>query len=377
MAKAGLILQGARGKLGKMKLSKGEGTTIISELVAPGNPQTQKQMAQRIIFGTVAQARTAMKAIVNHSFQGISSEKKNLREFTRLNIRQLRNLAAQDYAGNVTGGEGSMFVTTKGISMCIPNQYVIANGSLSAPKINVMRNAQGELVPCFANEGVVLPVVENKVKLGDLIQWLFGIQNKMEMITLCVIARNADGFVYSYNDYDMAGCQIPYTAFNARRIVVNSSVDFNAEITVAGDGITLETVIENAIKQAFSSTKTNTQFLNLVAGMAVDAISLQNNALHIDNASIDTSEWVSLYAYKANNACNIYAAGFIRSQKDGKNWKRSKSVMKIAEPIQQDDANYGLYWAIANDAWFEGSEIADTSEFLNEGGTSNTVGETF
>lgn len=377
MAKAGLILQGASGKLGKMKLSKGEGTTIMSELVAPGNPQTQKQMAQRIIFGTVAQARTAMKSIVNHSFQGISSEKKNLREFTRLNIRQLRGLAAQDYANNVTGGEGSMFVTTKGVSMCIPNQYVIANGKLSNPKIDVRHTGQGELLPCFTNEGVELPVTDHKVKLGDLIYWLFGIQSKQEMITVCAIARNADGFIYSYHDYNMAGYQIPYTAFNARRIVVNPTVDFESDVTVEGDGVNLGTALQTAINQTFSSPKTNAMFLTLVANMAMDAVSLQNNALHIDNASIDSGDWIDMYAYKANNACNVYAAGFIRSQKDGKNWLRNKAVMKIAEPIQQDDANYGLYWAIANDAWFESNEIADTSEFLNEGGSSSSVGESF
>ena len=72
MAKTGFWLRGARGKFAGAVLAKGaDGQTIQRELVKPKNPRTNGQMAQRMIFATVASAYSMMKAICDHSFEGV------------------------------------------------------------------------------------------------------------------------------------------------------------------------------------------------------------------------------------------------------------------------------------------------------------------
>ena len=56
MAKTGIWLRGARGKLAGNVLFKGENAAIIRENVTPRNPQSAKQMLQRVAFATVSQA---------------------------------------------------------------------------------------------------------------------------------------------------------------------------------------------------------------------------------------------------------------------------------------------------------------------------------
>ena len=51
------------------------------------NPRSEAQMAQRALIPIVAAARTQLKGLVDHSFEGIAYGEPSLREFSRLNLR--------------------------------------------------------------------------------------------------------------------------------------------------------------------------------------------------------------------------------------------------------------------------------------------------
>ena len=51
------------------------------------NPRSEAQMAQRALIPIVAAARTQLKGLVDHSFEGIAYGEASLREFSRLNLR--------------------------------------------------------------------------------------------------------------------------------------------------------------------------------------------------------------------------------------------------------------------------------------------------
>ncbi len=74
MAKVGFWLKGAKGKLAGSTIYKdGNGDTVMREVVSPANPQTDAQMIQRIIMHTVMSAFSKMKAITDHSFEGVKA----------------------------------------------------------------------------------------------------------------------------------------------------------------------------------------------------------------------------------------------------------------------------------------------------------------
>ena len=51
------------------------------------NPRSEAQMTQRSLIPIVAAARTQLKGLVDHSFEGIAYGEPSLREFSRLNLR--------------------------------------------------------------------------------------------------------------------------------------------------------------------------------------------------------------------------------------------------------------------------------------------------
>lgn len=51
------------------------------------NPRSEAQMKQRALIPIVAAARTQLKGLVDHSFEGIAYGEPSLREFSRLNLR--------------------------------------------------------------------------------------------------------------------------------------------------------------------------------------------------------------------------------------------------------------------------------------------------
>jgi len=51
------------------------------------NPRSEAQMTQRALIPIVAAARTQLKGLVDHSFEGVAYGEPSLREFSRLNLR--------------------------------------------------------------------------------------------------------------------------------------------------------------------------------------------------------------------------------------------------------------------------------------------------
>lgn len=130
MAKTGYMWRGAKGKFGDIVFAKGENATIARPLVTPRNPKTTAQAKQRMAFAMATSAAKALKFIVNHSFENISGEKANVREFVRLNAKMLR--AAIDTF--LAGGENKVgSAQIKGARGMQPAPYIISRGTVEFP----------------------------------------------------------------------------------------------------------------------------------------------------------------------------------------------------------------------------------------------------
>lgn len=84
------------------------------------NPQTLAQMQQRALMATVVTAYSSMKAICDHSFEGVEVGAKTMGEFLKTNIAVLKNGIPEI---NLTEYQTGVFA---------PNEYIVSKGSLTS-----------------------------------------------------------------------------------------------------------------------------------------------------------------------------------------------------------------------------------------------------
>ena len=125
-----MLLGHARGKVGDIVFSRVNGQQVTRARAAVvKNPQTEKQMIQRIILNTVIQAYSRMTEICDHSFEGIAVGQASMSKFMRENMANLRT-AVSNYVAEHGAFEGCYAFTPKGLNMFTPNPWVIATGQL-------------------------------------------------------------------------------------------------------------------------------------------------------------------------------------------------------------------------------------------------------
>lgn len=210
MAKTGFWLRGARGKFAGAVLAKGtDGQTIQRELVKPTNPKTAGQMAQRMIFATVASAYSQMKVICDHSFEGVQYGAKTQQEFFKEALKLMRTRAAAD--------EGNFLIPN--VSALMANPYVISKGSLSSPK-NIAYDSENAVVSIkgMSNPKIAGQVVVTAKSWCDAL----GI-NKGDQITLVAIVKDADQPVLG----EYAGREYRRNKFNYARVTVKANANDN------------------------------------------------------------------------------------------------------------------------------------------------------
>ena len=151
MAKVGLWLHGARGKLAGATLYKGVGGTQIRQIVDPENPMTEGQAMQRMIFSTVGHAWKALSPYIANKWQNAPNNKIAFRHFFRNNIAYIK-------AGVLAGTIDHSF-NIKGSHVFAPNVYQIASGTLNPITPNGLEtinngtfDISGLNIPCNDNE---------------------------------------------------------------------------------------------------------------------------------------------------------------------------------------------------------------------------------
>ena len=113
----GIFSTKLRGKVGDVVYRvNGQTNTVSQKPSSVTNPKSMAQQLQRMYMSTAAIAYSQMKAICDHSFEGVSGKQGNQAEFLRRNVRFL---AGQNSAFNLKGNPYMM-----------PNNLIISKGSL-------------------------------------------------------------------------------------------------------------------------------------------------------------------------------------------------------------------------------------------------------
>ena len=104
------------------------------------NPRTAAQMTQRALIPIVAAARSALKGLVNHSFEGIQYGEASLKEFSALNLRAgALNVTSYSPAGYSNPGFAN-FIVSKGsinddFEVSVSAESTVINFGGNYPKI--------------------------------------------------------------------------------------------------------------------------------------------------------------------------------------------------------------------------------------------------
>ena len=83
------------------------------------NPRTEAQMTQRALIPIVAAARSALKGLIDHSFEGVAYGEASLKEFSKQNLRA-GALSVTSYSPNGVSNPGFA-------------DLIVSNGSINVP----------------------------------------------------------------------------------------------------------------------------------------------------------------------------------------------------------------------------------------------------
>lgn len=149
------------------------------------NPRTQSQMAQRCLMATASAAYTAMRKIVNHSFQGYSYGQQNMSKFISENVFLLQNaveIGATDYGYNPFRDRSFK-----------PGAYMISKGTLTPTVYTIDAVCETPRIRLTLMDGL-LPSNYTANDIAEMMGLSLG-----EMSTICMIFGNDDaGWNFGY-----------------------------------------------------------------------------------------------------------------------------------------------------------------------------------
>ena len=121
-----------KGRVGSTVFRKGQNGTVAGQYQpSVSNPKTQAQAIQRAAFATASAAQSALKSIVDHSFENLHTKRDCLQRFMSLNQKAI----AADIRAGLAAGDGDVrgIINLKGVSGIQGYPFIIAEGSLNFP----------------------------------------------------------------------------------------------------------------------------------------------------------------------------------------------------------------------------------------------------
>lgn len=213
------------------------------------NPQTLAQMRGRMIMSTVMQAVSALRPIIDHSFDNVPTGQPNVSEFIRRNYQ----LVKVDVAQNPSGGNsfGLNQYQEKGAKQ---GAYVISDGQALLPDAITLAAASGM---------VSIAVGENIVTVGDL-KTILGLSSDEYLTLVGITAAGAAAYC---------------------RFRVNPEIQ--DDTAISSENVSSIFLIEGNTQPAFAKTATAiTISISTIANCCAVIVSRYANAQYIHNSAV-------------------------------------------------------------------------------------------
>lgn len=283
MAKSSNFFGLRRGSTKNFTFSVLEGVQITKERVTEvKNPRTAMQMAQRCKLKVCGLAYSAMKAIVDHSFEGVKYGRMSMQKFSSTNFPLL---VAASKVKNAKFG----FAPFKGNTVPM-GQYIVSMGSLARPNIAAINVSISD-----GGLKIALPAANSSdelasalgVNLGDLITFVGLVQNKAGEVSFvwCRFHIPATVAPLSVDSVEVETNWSLKTSFEANKVTaIVKPLDFAIDETAA------------AVYDYIRSAKSSTSWLRSSARL--------NNVIGQPNYKLEYSEALATFPVGAERILN-------------------------------------------------------------------------
>lgn len=145
------------------KNAKGKKQQVVRSLAETvANPQTIAQMRGRMIMSTIMQAQSALKPIIDHSFDNVVGVQPNLSEFIRRNYALIKaDVAANPSSGNVFGLNAYQ---EKGVKQ---GAYIISDGKAAVPAAVSIDKAAGVITIALSADTMTMAGLKAALGFGN------------------------------------------------------------------------------------------------------------------------------------------------------------------------------------------------------------------
>ena len=307
-----MLLGQARGKVGSLVFSRNNGKQVTrAKAEKVRNPQTEKQIVQRIILNTISQAYSRMSAITDHSFEGKITPAENMAAFMKRNMNDLRAKISAAVAAGQSFDDIFNFAPI-GSANFVYNPLVISQGAL--PKVPVISVTSGT--------GAKTGAVAINTYQGVIDAFNLQRGDQLTFINICEDELGNKYFYYNrviLNPVDENGVNLPLsTAFIADGEIVSPSPKNEgsfAALKYAANGITFA-IGNTAVKAAaviVSREKGDGSWARSEASLildpqaieeSIDAMTLQDaiDAFSENSVGLDNAKYLNNASFKGGSS---------------------------------------------------------------------------
>ena len=367
MARSSSFFGLRRGSTKSMTFQVLNGKQITKDRVSHvANPRTNAQMRTRVAFGTVAKAGASLAELVGISFQGITNINASRRRFNALNISYL--------TGALKNNEAVGAYAPKGLSVLIPNPYIVADGTIRNATLGTAQESNGQITMTSHS----FRLTAGKTYTGEeLIKIAFGCLPG-DQITLVGISAGQP-VEYKEQEYEilrdgvMTSARVVFK--DAESIAAVTPLTIAAEPVAATVQAQLAAVIGNCIKEGYE-----------------DFVTCLSNADAYDT-SVDTGtvnvilDWEGALAEPSlvpiiGDVTDMMAFGYFRSHLNeaGTQWMFSRCQLVAVAPQytegtydDEDAVNYGYQYPVARGTYLV-TNARENSRYTETGGDDNSLG---
>lgn len=158
------LLQNGSGKIGNVVLQRNNVQRVRKRQI--NNPRSQAQQISRMIAATATRTYSALKGIVDHSFQGIAYGGKSMNYFLKNAMRDLRNYAAQWQDGQPEN-EGFGY-SPKYRYGAVPGEFLVSKGTLPSVGKATTHTVDTAKYFAFSFNGMTPTQIPTPADLGNI-----------------------------------------------------------------------------------------------------------------------------------------------------------------------------------------------------------------
>ena len=132
------------------------------------NPRTEAQMTQRALIPIVAAARSALKGLIDHSFEGVAYGEASLKEFSKQNLRA-GALTVTSYSPNGVSNPGFADLIVSNGSIYVPFEVTSTTvDNTVAPTVQSLPPFQFPQIDAGASADVIFKYLETYARANNV-----------------------------------------------------------------------------------------------------------------------------------------------------------------------------------------------------------------